>query len=171
LLATRLAVSTAIRATQQAAPQTPQSWTPTRDFHSPLTPTPWYAYPNTLAPGGWIVWGGGDDYVLVCYKFNPEENPYAVVNFWSDIDEPRLVQAGAYGLSQPQMAGAVFTEGPDPCQPEVYLSPFSEGALEIVDVVGNVLLLRAQATGRLISFDADIEQYVEPIHTATPSTP
>lgn len=173
--ATKMAVETALMETRQAAPLTPYPWTlwtPTRDLRPPAsTPTPWFVDPHRLAPGGWIVWGGGADYGMICYKFNPEENPYTVVNFWRDIDGPVMVEAGAYGSSQPRMVGAVFTEGPHPCEPDVHLAPFSEGALEIIDVVGNVLLLRAQATGRLISFDADVEQYVEPIQTATPSAP
>ena len=171
--ATKMAVETAIIETRQGAPLTPYPWTlwtPTRDLRPPTsTPTPWIVDPHRLAPGGWIVWGGGDDYVMICYKFNPEENPYRVVNYWRDIDEPQVVEAGAYGSSQPRMDGAVFTEGTHPCQPDVHLPPFSEGALEIIDVAGNVLLLQAQATGRLISFDADSEQFSEPLPIALQS--
>jgi hypothetical protein len=171
--ATKMAIETALMRTREAAPLTPDPrtlWTWTPDARpATATSTPWIVDPHRLASGGWIIWGSGSTYGMICYKSAPEENPYQVVNYWRDIDSPLIVEAGAFGAGRPGSDGAVFTKGDEPCSPVVHRAPFSEGPLEIIDVVGNMLVLRAQSTGRLITFDADSAEFVESVATFTPS--
>ena len=171
---TNAAAYTAIMLTQTERAKTPL---PTPELATPdfgPTPLPYFGdQTHRLTDSGAIIWAGIPMTFHECYKLDRENLP-EVINEFEQTDGPyypyRTVYAGALRQGSPQ--GALFVIDhyiTDYCEPQVYLTPFQQGAVEIVDAFGHVLLIRSQETGEIIEFNIDDREFRPAVPTPTPT--
>jgi hypothetical protein len=141
--------------TVDAGPLTPLP----QDLYTPIveagrSTTPDYPFTPHRAAGDGILLEDSDHPPMWADK--------GTVNLWRANYADIVVYAGWLGPDfYPGIHGALFVVGSGSGSiPEVYVAPVPEGALEIEDAIGHVLIVRTALRNSLLAFDVDSREFV-----------